>query len=93
MLLDVFKSIKPLFLFFQTSKCAGSVSDVNICLQSWNELKEKSNYCNSKNFNLKQTADDTTFTMPPSAHVYSQAFDFEHFIDHVFTKFIDAFIE
>ena len=91
--LDVFKSIKPLILLFQISKCAGSVSDVNICLQSWNELKEKSNYCNSKNFNLKQTADGTTLTMPPSAHVCSQEFDFEHFIDCVFTKFIDAFIK
>ena len=58
-----------------------------------NELKEKSNYCNSENFNrLKQTADDKTLSMPPSAQVRSQQFDFEHFIDHVFTKFIDAFL-
>ena len=31
--------------------------------------------------------------MPPSAPVRSQEFDFEHFIDHVFTKFIDAFVK
>ena len=50
--IDVFKSIKSLILFFQTSKGACSVSDANtyneLCLQSLNELKEKSNYCNSK---------------------------------------------
>ena len=98
MLLDVFKSIKPLILFFQTSKGACSVSDANtyyeLCLQRLNELKEKPNYCNSENFNrLKQTADDKTLTMPPSAQVRSQEFDFKHFIDHVFTKFIDAFVK
>ena len=58
------------------------------------ELKEKSNYCNSEKFNhLKQTADDKTLTMPPSAQVRSQEFDFEHFIDYIFTKFIDAFVK
>ena len=31
--------------------------------------------------------------MPPSAQVCSQEFDFKHFIDHVFTKFIDAFVK
>ena len=63
-------------------------------LQSLNELKEKSNYCNSENFNcLKQTADDKTLTMLPSAQVHSQKFDFEHFINHVFTKLIDALIK
>ena len=31
--------------------------------------------------------------MPPSAQVYSQEFDFKHFIDHVFTRFIDAFVK
>ena len=98
MLLDVFKSIKPLILFFQTSKGECSVSDANtyyeLCLQRLNELKEKPNYCNSENFNrLKQTADDKTLTMPPSAQVRSQEFDFKHFIDHVLTKFIDAFIK
>ena len=97
MLLDVFKSIKPLILFFQTSKGACSVSDANtyyeLCLQSLNELKEKSNYCNSESFNrLKQTTDDKTLTMPP-AQVRSQEFDFKHFIDHVFAKFIDAFVK
>ena len=98
MLLDVLKSMKLLILFFQTSKGACSVSDAStyyeLCLQRLNELKEKPNYCNSKNFNrLKQTADDKTLTMPPSAQVRSQEFDFKHFIDHVFTKFIDAFIK
>ena len=98
MLLDVFKSIKPLILFFQTSKGECSVSDANtyyeLCLQRLNELKEKPNYCNSENFNrLKQTADDKTLTMPPSAQVCSQEFDFKHFIDHVFTKFIDTFLK
>ena len=48
MLLDVFKSIKPMILFFQMSKGACSVSDANtyneLCLQSLNELKEESNY-------------------------------------------------
>ena len=64
------------------------------CLQSLNKLKEKSNYCNSENFNrLKQTTDEKTLTMPPSAQVCSQEFDFDHFIDHVFTKFIDAFVK
>ena len=97
MLLDVFKSIKLLTLFFQTSKDACSVSDANtyyeLCLQRLNELKEKPNYCNSENFNrLKQTADDKTLTMPPSTQVRSQEFDFKHFIDHVFTEFIDAFV-
>ena len=75
-----------------------SVSNGNIyyelCLQSFNELKEKSNYFNSENFNrLRQTADDNTLAMPPSAQVRSQEFDFEQFIDHVFTKFIDAFVK
>ena len=98
MLLDIFKSIKPLILFFQTSKDVCSVSDTNtyyeLCLQSLNELKEKLNYCNSENFNrLKQTADDKTLTMPPSAQVCFQEFDFKHFIDHVFTKFIVAFVK
>ena len=98
MLLDVFKSIKPLILFFQTSKGVCSVSNANtyckLCFQSFNELKEKSNYCNSENFNcLKQTARVKTLTMPPSAQVCSQEFDFKHFIDHVFTKFIDAFVK
>ena len=50
MLLDVFKSIKPLILFSQTSKGVSSVSDANssyeLCLQSLNELEEKSNYGN-----------------------------------------------
>ena len=96
MLLDVFKSVKPLTLFFQTSKGACSVSDANtyyeLCLQRLNELKEKPNYWNSENLNrLKQTADDKTLTMAPSAQVHSQEFDFKHFIDHVFTKVIDAF--
>ena len=68
MLLDVFKSIKPLILFFQTSKGACSVSDANtyyqLCLQSLNELKEKPNYYNPENFNrLKQTADGKTLTV------------------------------
>ena len=63
MLFDDFKSIKLLILFFQTIKSAWSVSSVNfnfeLCLHSLNKLKEKSNYCNSENFNhLKQTADD-----------------------------------
>ena len=31
--------------------------------------------------------------MPPSAQVCSQEFNFEHFFNHVFTKFIDAFIK
>ena len=98
MLLDVFKSIKPLILFFQTRKGEYSVSDANtyyeLCLQRLNELKEKPKQCNSENFNcLKQTADDKTLTMPPSAQVCSQEFDFKHFIDHVFTKFIDAFVK
>ena len=75
-----------------------SVSDANtyyeLCLQSLNELKEKSNYCNSENVNcLEQTADDKTLTMPPSAQVCSQEFGFEHFIDLVFTKFIDALVK
>ena len=81
MLLDVFKCIKPLILFFQTSKGACGVSDANtycdLCLQSLNELKEKPNYCNPENLNrLKQTADDKTVTIPPSAQVRSQEFGF-----------------
>ena len=65
-----------------------------LCLQSLNELKEKPKYCNSENFNhLKQTADDKTLTMPPSAQVRSQEFGFKHFINYVFTKFIDAFVK
>ena len=65
-----------------------------LCLQSLNELKEKPKYCNSENFNhLKQTADDKTLTMPPSAQVHSQEFGFKHFINYVFTKFIDAFVK
>ena len=98
MLLDVFKSIKLLTLFFQTNKGACSVSNANtyykLCLQRLNELKEKPNCCNSENFNrLKQTADDKTLTMPPSAQVRCQEFDSKHSIDHVFTKFIDAFVK
>ena len=98
MLLDVFKSIKLLTLFFQTNKGACSVSNANtyykLCLQKLNELKEKPNCCNSENFNcLKQTADDKTLTMPPSAQVRCQEFDSKHSIDHVFTKFIDAFVK
>ena len=31
--------------------------------------------------------------MSPSAQVCSQEFNFEHFINHVFTKFIDAFVK
>ena len=80
------------------SKGARSVSDANtyheLCLQSLSEFKEKSNYCNSENANrLKQTTDDKTLTMPSSAQVRSQEFNFQHFIDHVFTKFIDAFVK
>ena len=46
------------------------------------------------NFNrLKQTADDKTLTMPPTAQVCSHEFDFKHFINHVFMKFIDAFMK
>ena len=57
-------------------------------------VKEKPNCCNSENFNrLTQIADDKTLTMPPSAQVWSQEFDFKHFIDHAFTKFIDAFVK
>ena len=79
MLLDVFKSIKLLILFFQTSKGACSVSDANtyyeLCLQSLNELKEKPNYCNPESFNrLKQTADGKTLTMSPSAQIRCQEF-------------------
>ena len=56
-------------------------------------VKEKGNW-NLENFNrLKQTADDKTLTMPPSAQVHSQEFNFKHFITHVFTKFIDAFVK
>ena len=98
MLLHVFKSIKPLTLFFQTCKGACCVGEANtnyeLCLESLNELKEKSNYCNSENFNcLKYSADGKTLTMPPSAQVCSEKFDFELFIDHVFMKFIDAFVK
>ena len=98
MLLDVFKSIKPPILLFQTSKGACSISDANtyyeFCLQSLNELKEKPNYCNLENVTcLKQTADDKTLTMAPSAQICSQEFDFKHFIDHVFTKFMDSFVK
>ena len=72
------------------SKGVCSVSDANtyyeLCLQRLNELKEKRNYWNSENFNcLKQTADDKSLTMLPSAQVRFQEFDFKHFIDHVFT--------
>ena len=57
-------------------------------------VKGKPNCCNSENFNrLTQIADDKTLTMPPSAQVWSQEFDFKHFIDHAFTKFIDAFVK
>ena len=75
-----------------------SVSNANtyckLCFQSFNELKEKSNYFNSENFNcLKQTADGKTLIMPRSAQIRSQEFDFKHFIYHIFTKFIDAFIK
>ena len=31
--------------------------------------------------------------MPPFAQVHSQEFDFEHFINHVFTRFIDIFLK
>ena len=31
--------------------------------------------------------------MPPSAQVRSEKFDFEHFINHVLRKFIDAFVK
>ena len=31
--------------------------------------------------------------MPPSAHICSHEFDFKHFTDHVFIKFIDSFIK
>ena len=73
-LLDVFKSIKLLILLFQTSKGACSVNTYHeLCLQSLNELNKKSNYCNSEIFNrFKQTAEDKTLTMPPSAQVCSQ---------------------
>ena len=57
-------------------------------------VKEKPFYCNSEKFNrLKQTADDKTLTMSPSAQVRSQEFEFKHFIDHEFTKRIAAFVE
>ena len=87
-----------MILFFQTIKGRCSVSIANmcyeLCLQSLNELEEKSNYCNSENFNcLKQTTDDETLTKPSSVQVCSQEFDFKHFIDHVFTKFINAFVK
>ena len=80
------------------SKGACSVGNPNtyseLCVQSLNKLKEKSNYCNSENFNcLKETADDKTLTIPPCAWVRSQEFDFEHFIYNVFTKFIDMFLK
>ena len=98
MLLNVFKSIKLLILFSRISKEACSVGNPNtyseLCVQSLNKLKEKSNYCNSENFNcLKQTADDKTLTIPPSAWVRSQEFDLQHFIYDVFTKFIDVFLK
>ena len=98
MLLDVSKSIKPLILFFQTSKGACSVGNANIycelCFQSSNKLKEKSNYCNSENVNhLKQTADDKTLAVPPSDQVRSIEFDFENFINHVSTKFTDPLVK
>ena len=75
-----------------------SVSNANtyyeLCRQRLNKLKEKPNYCNSENFNyLKQTAHDKTLTLSPSAQVRSQEFDFKHFINYVFTKFIDAFVK
>ena len=31
--------------------------------------------------------------MPPSAQARSQEFGFKHFINYVFTKFIDAFVK
>ena len=98
MLLDVFKSVKLMILFSQMSKGACSVSNPNtyseLRFQGLNKLKEKSNYCNSENFNcLKQTADEKTLTIPPSAWVRSQEFDFEHFINDAFTKFIDVFLK
>ena len=91
MLLHVFKSIKPLTLFFQTCKGACCVGEANtnyeLCLESLNELKEKSNYCNSENFNLlKQTADEKALTMLPSAQVRSQKLDFENFTDHMYSQ-------
>ena len=62
------------------SKGVCSVSNANtyheLCLQRLKKLKEKPNHCNSENFNhLKQTADDKTLTMPPSAQLRSQEFD------------------
>ena len=77
MLLDVYKSIKPLIFILQTSRGACSVSNRNtyyeLCIQSLNELNEKSNYCNSEKLNhLKQTADHKTLSMPPSAQVRSR---------------------
>ena len=42
---------------------------------------------------MKQTVDDKTLTIPPSPQVRSQEFEVKHFIDDVFTKFIDAFIK
>ena len=87
-----------MILFAQMSKGACSVSNPNtyseLRFQGLNKLKEKSNYCNSENFNcLKQTADDKTLTIPPSAWVRSQEFDLQHFIYDVFTKFIDVFLK
>ena len=31
--------------------------------------------------------------MPPSAQICSRYFDFKHFFNHVFTKFMDAFVK
>ena len=42
---------------------------------------------------MKQTVDDKTLTIPPSPQVRSQEFEVKHFIDDVFTKFIDTFIK
>ena len=47
----------------------------------------------TKLYKNSQTADDKTLTIPPSAQVCSQEFYFKHFIDHVFTKVIDAFVK
>ena len=99
MLLHVFKSIKLLIFFFQTSKGVCSVSDANtyyeLCLQSLNELT-KTKLLQLRKLQLFKANcqnNNKTLTMPPSAQVGSQEFDFKHFITRVFTTFTDALIK
>ena len=97
MLLEVFTSLKPLFLYFQKSQGCVCLSEaqayVTITLQNLEAIKTTKKVFSLENFqNMMTVVSEETFNLPPSSRIRTQPFVFDEFKNDAFLKFIDAFI-